>query len=137
MPTSTDPSPARQRRPVAWLHGEIKTPPFSEEGRREAGELLRLLQEGEKLGMPQAELLPIVGPRCGALRVRDAGHNWRIMYRLDADAILVLDVYAKTTRRIPQEVIDRCQRRLGAYDDAKRAAKAATTERAKKPPRDK
>lgn len=61
----------RQRKPLAWLHGEIKTPPFTKEGRKEAGDLLRLLQEGEKLGMPQAEPLPIVGPRCGALRVRD------------------------------------------------------------------
>jgi len=41
--------------------------------------LLRLLQQGEQLGMPQAEPLPDVGKRCGALRVRDAEHNWRIM----------------------------------------------------------
>src|SRR5262249_31107897 len=34
----------RERRPVAWLHGEINTPPFTEEGRKEAGDLLRLLQ---------------------------------------------------------------------------------------------
>ena len=45
--------------------------------------------------MPQAEPLPDVGPRCGALRIRDAEHNWRIMYRIDSDAIVVLDVYAK------------------------------------------
>jgi phage-related protein len=113
-----------ERKPLAWLHGEIKTPPFSEQGRKEAGELLRLLQEGESLGMPQAEPLPIVGPRCGALRVRDRGHNWRIMYRVDSDAVLVLEVYAKKTRRIPQEIIDRCKRRLRDYDEAvERAAK--------------
>lgn len=63
--------------------------------------LLRLLQEGELLGMPQAEPLPAVGPRCGALRVRDAEHNWRITYRIDADAMLVLEVYAKRTRQYP------------------------------------
>jgi phage-related protein len=113
-----------ERKPVAWLHGEIKTPPFTAEGRKEAGDLLRLLQEGVKLGMPQAEPLPIVGPRCGALRVRDGEHNWRIMYRVDRDAILVLEVYAKKTRAIPREVIDRCKKRLTNYDEAvKRAAK--------------
>src|SRR5437660_12886160 len=96
----------RERKVVAWLHGEIKTPPCTEEGRKEAGDLLRLLQEGEPLAMPQAEPLPVVGPRCGALRVRDGRHNWRIMYRVDADAILVLEVYAKKTRKIPDEVID-------------------------------
>jgi hypothetical protein len=60
-------------RPVVWLHGEIKTPPFSKEARLEAGMLLRMLQEGETPGMPQAESLPIVGPRCGALRPAGAG----------------------------------------------------------------
>lgn len=113
-----------ERKPVAWLHGEIKTPPFSEEGRKEAGDLLRLLQEGEKLNMPHAELLPSLGPRCGALRIRDEGHSWRVMYRVDKDAVLIVEVYAKTTRKIPQEVIDRCQRRLKEYDAiAKEAAK--------------
>jgi phage-related protein len=80
-----------------------------------------MLQEGETLGMPQAEALPIVGSRCGALRIRDAGHNWRIMYRVDADAILVLEVYAKKTPRIPDEVIKRCRQRLRNYDEAVKA----------------
>ena len=85
--------------------------------------LLRLLQEGQRLGMPQAEPLPDVGPRCGTLRVRDAEHNWRIMYRVDSDAILVVDVYAKKTRRIPDEVIQRCKQRLKQYDAVVQAAK--------------
>jgi phage-related protein len=106
------------RKPLAWLHGEIQTPPFTKEGRKEAGDLLRLLQEGEKLGMPQAEPVPAVGRRCGALRVRDGGHNWRIMYRTDPDAVLVLDVYPKKTKKIPDEVIRRCRQRLRDYDDA-------------------
>jgi phage-related protein len=117
-----------KRKPLVWLHGEIKTPPFSPEGRQEAGMLLRLLQEGQRLQMPQAEPLPIVGPRCGALRVRDARHNWRIMYRVDNDAILVLEIYPKKTPRIPDDVIDRCQKRMMRYDAAVRAAKNKPTE---------
>lgn len=111
------------RKPVVWLRGEVTTPPFTPEGRQEAGMLLRLLQEGEQLGMPQAEPLPDVGPRCGALRVRDAEHNWRIMYRIDSDAVLVVEVYPKKTRKIPNEVIERCKKRLKQYDAAVRAAK--------------
>jgi phage-related protein len=107
----------RRRKPIGWLHGEIKTPPFTDEGRKEAGDLLRLLQEGEQLGMPQAEPLPVLGPRCGALRVRDKQHNWRIVFRVDADAVLVLEVYAKKTRKIPLEVMDRCKKRLKEYDE--------------------
>jgi phage-related protein len=106
------------RKPLVWLHGEVKTPPFTAEGRQEAGMLLRLLQEGERLGMPLAEPLPDVGTRCGALRVRDAEHNWRIMYRIDDDAVLILDVYSKKTRKIPDEVIRRCKDRLKRYDSA-------------------
>lgn len=87
---------------------------------------MRLLQNGERLGMPHAEPLPDVGPRCGALRVRDAEHNWRIMYRIDADAVLVLEVYSKKTRRIPDDVIERCQQRLKRYDGAVRAAQKQT-----------
>lgn len=112
-----------ERKPLVWLHGEIKTPPFSANARQEAGMLLRLLQEGERLGMPQAEPVPIVGPRCGALRVRDAEHNWRIMYRIDPDAVLVLEVYDKKTQKIPDAVINRCQKRLKQYEEA--VAKAA------------
>ena len=89
--------------------------------------LLRLLQEGERLEMPQAEPLPDIGPRCGALRVRDAEHNWRIMYRIDADAVLVLDVYPKKTRKIPDEVIARSKQRLKRYDATVAAARKKRT----------
>jgi hypothetical protein len=41
---------AKARKPLVWLHGEIKTPPFSFEGRQEAGMLLGLLQEGNVWG---------------------------------------------------------------------------------------
>lgn len=109
-------------KPLVWLHGEIKTPPFTAEGRQECGMLLRLLQNGERLTMPHAEPLPDVGPRCGALRVRDSEHNWRVMYRIDTDAVLILEVYSKKTRTIPDEVIERCKQRLKNYDAAVKAA---------------
>lgn len=111
------------RKPLVWLHGEIKTPPFTPEGRQEAGMLLGLLQEGERLSMPQAEQLPDIAPRCGALRVRDAEHNWRIMYRIDSDAILVLEVYPKKTQKMPDKVIRRCKQRLKQYEVVVKSAK--------------
>jgi phage-related protein len=113
----------RPSKPLVWLRGEVKTPPFSSEARQEAGMLLRLLQEGETVGMPHAEALSDVGPRCGALRVRDGEHNWRIMYRIDSDAVVILEVYAKKTRKIPQEVIERCRKWLVQYDAALKTSK--------------
>jgi phage-related protein len=90
--------------------------------------LLRLLQQGETLSMPHAEALPDLGAHCGALRVRDGEHNWRIMYRVDGDALVILEVYAKKTRKIPQEVMDRCRKRLVGYDSATKAERKRAAE---------
>jgi phage-related protein len=68
--------------------------------------------------MPQSRLMPVVGPRCHELRVRDSGADWRIVYRIDADAVVVLEVFAKKTRVTPKTVIDVCTRRLKEYDRA-------------------
>lgn len=52
---------------------------------------------------------------------------------MDPDAVLVCEVYPKKTRKIPQEVIDRCQKRLKDHDDtAKKAAKKVAKEPPKK-----
>jgi len=67
---------ARQGKPLAWLKGEIKTPPFSAEARVEAGYLLRKVQLGRSLGMPHSQPMPSIGPRCQELRVKEAGHKW-------------------------------------------------------------
>jgi phage-related protein len=103
-------------KPLVWLRGEVKTPPFSSEARLEAGFLLRRLQRGETLGMPHARPMPAIGPRCRELRIRDIGHNWRLIYRLDADAIVIADVFDKKTRATPAEVFENCRRRLREYD---------------------
>jgi len=41
-----------------------------------------------------------------------------IAYRLDADAVVILEVFAKNTRATPKTVIDACTRRLKEYDRA-------------------
>ena len=107
----------RPPKPLVWLHGEIKTPPFSRAARLEAGTLLRRLQDGELLGMPHSRPMPSIGPRCHELRVRDEDQNWRIIYRIDTDVIVIVAVFAKDTRQTPKRVIDTCQRRLRAYDE--------------------
>ncbi len=104
------------RKPLAWLHGEIKTPPFSPAARVEAGTLLRRLQERESLGMPHSRPMPSIGPRCHELRVRDGQRSWRIAYRIDRDAIVIAEVFAKTTKKTPRHVIEVCKARLAAYD---------------------
>jgi hypothetical protein len=72
----------RKDKPLAWLRGEIKSPPF------------------------------------GAAARVDAGQSWRIVYRIDTDAIVVADVFTKKTRSTPRQVIETCRRRLREYDGA-------------------
>ena len=107
-------------KPLVWLKGEVKSPPFSKEGRVKAGYLLRRLQEGETLGMPESRPMPSIGPRCHELRVRDRDHYWRIVCRVDEDAIVIADVFAKKTGKTPVPVIVNCKARLGQYDRAAR-----------------
>jgi phage-related protein len=105
-------------KPVVWLKGEIKTPPFSQAARLEAGYLLRRLQRGETLGMPHSRPLLSIGPRCHELRINDERTTWRIVYRIDSDAIIILEVFSKKSRTTPKAIIDVCKRRLREYDNA-------------------
>ncbi len=78
-------------KPLVWLQSEIKTPPFSASARMEAG-------------------------RCHELRIVDEDKSWRIVYRIDIDAIVILEVFQKKTQETPRYVIDNCQRRIKQYD---------------------
>lgn len=108
---------SRADKPLVWLHGEVKSPPFTRPARLEAGLLLRRLQQGERLAMPHSRPLPSIGARCHELRVRDQDRDWRIVYRMDDDAIVIAEVFPKTTRETPKAVIGNCRRRLREYDD--------------------
>jgi phage-related protein len=50
------------------------------------------------------------------LRIVDERVDWRIVYRVDSDAIVIVEVFEKKTRKTPQSVIDVCRRRLVEYD---------------------
>lgn len=102
-------------KPIVWMHGEIKTPPFGPESRLKAGFLLRRLQRGENLKMPDSRPMPSIGKQCHELRIDDATMTWRIVYFIDRDAIVILDVFPKKTQQTPIEVIDQCQKRLSRY----------------------
>ena len=107
-----------KHKPLVWLSGEVKSPPFSAEGRIEAGYLLRLLQAGQTLTMPHSRPMPVIGARCHELRIQDERQTWRIVYRVDADAVVIAEVFAKTTQTTPTTVIKNSQRRLSSYDGA-------------------
>ena len=69
-----------------------------------------------KLTMPQSRPMPEIGSGCHELRIRTQQIEWRVIYRVDGFAILVVDIFEKKTRSTPKRVIDACRRRLNAYD---------------------
>ena len=106
-------------KPLIWLSGEIKTPPFSQNARLEAGFLLRKRQKGKMLVIsPTISPNASIGIRCHELRINDENTTWRIIYRIDSDAIIILDVFEKKTQRTPKQVIETSQRRLTTYDSS-------------------
>ena len=103
-------------KPLLWLHGEVKSPPFSSEARMEAGYLLRLLQRGESIGLPHSRPMSSIGSNCQELRINDASGTWRIVYKIAVDAIVILEVFSKKTQSTPREVVDVCRKRLRQYE---------------------
>ena len=106
----------RRGKPLIWLQGEIKTPPMSSAARSEAGYLLRKLQMEELLSLPHSRPMPLIGLRCHELRIDDQNKTWRIVYRIDNDAIVILEVFDKKTQKTPRKVIENCKRRILLYD---------------------
>ena len=60
--------------------------------------------------------MPVIGPRCHELRIKDVSHSWRIVYRIDIDAVLVVDVFDKNQSKTPKNVVENCKKRLTQYD---------------------
>ena len=102
---------------MVWLHGEVKTPPFTAAARLKAGVLLRRLQRGDKLALPHVRPMPVLGARCAELRIPDATVTWRILYRLDADAVVIAAIFAKKTQATPATMLATAKARLRNYDE--------------------
>jgi phage-related protein len=105
-------------KPLIWLKGEIKTPPFSKTARLDVGFLLGLLQRGHKISMPKSRPMPSIGPACHELRIDDNGtaQIWRIIYKIDEEAIIIGDVFSKKTNSTPKTVIHNAKSRFRKFD---------------------
>ncbi len=88
---------------------------MSIDARRETGFLLRQLQEGLPLSLPASRPMPEIERGCHELRIGDADHDWRIVYAVEPDAIVVLEMFEKGSRKTPKQVMDVCRKRIRAY----------------------
>ncbi|MBW1836740.1 MAG: type II toxin-antitoxin system RelE/ParE family toxin [Deltaproteobacteria bacterium] len=101
---------------LVWMHGEIAAPPFSANTRIETWYLLRQIQKGIKLSLPQSRPMPTIGTRCHELRINDENLTWRIIYRLYTDAILTLEIFEKKTSKTPKSIIGVYKQRIKRYE---------------------
>jgi phage-related protein len=60
--------------------------------------------------------MPAIGPACHELRVNDVDKTWRIMFRIDSDAVVILEVFEKKTQQTSESILKTCRQRLKAYD---------------------
>ena len=77
--------------------------------------LLRRLQRGDRLALPHNRPMPDIGKGCHELRIVDETRTWRIIYSIEAEAIVILDVFSKTTRTTPDAILKTCRKRLTQY----------------------
>jgi phage-related protein len=104
-------------KPLVW-RSEIKAPPLPRKARVELGYRLRLLQKGLLLAMPHCRPMIAIGKSCYELRLRDAGTNWRLVFRVDEDAVIVVGLFRKTSPSATGRLIAVSRRRLSEYDAA-------------------
>ena len=69
-------------KPLVWLHGEVKTPPFSKLARLRRVSTSQIAK-GDLIGMPH--LANAEYKSCHELRIADEKVRWRLMYKIDSD----------------------------------------------------
>lgn len=99
---------------VIWDKAAIETiRSFSAEVRQEIGALLRILQDGGQLGMPQSRPMKQVASSAFELRVKDRDGIYRVFYVLfDKHRIMVPHAFTKKTQKTPLQEIETAQKRL-------------------------
>ena len=98
-------------KPLVWLHGEVQTPPFSKTARLKQDICFVLCSGGEII----LAAVPPDAFHWGALselRIVDKNLNWRIVYLIEPDAIVILEVFERKTSRTPKPVTDVCKKRI-------------------------
>ncbi len=86
---------------VHWSKRALKkVQTLPEEIRRELGFLIFKLQIGERLKMPQSQMMPILGTGCHELRVKGSDGIYRIFYfKKLREEILIFHAFKKKRKR--------------------------------------
>ncbi|MGQ0835159.1 MAG: helix-turn-helix domain-containing protein [Gammaproteobacteria bacterium] len=70
--------------------------------------------------------MPAIGRRCHELRIVDVRGTRRIVFRIDADAIVIVEVFAKKTQKTPEAAYIELRLKIAEGLKARRSAKGLT-----------
>lgn len=107
---------------IIFLTPVLEDRRFPIQAKNKIEKLLDQLKNGYMLPMPISKPFPDIGKGCHELRILDF---WRLVYKIDTDAIVVLEIFPKKTQTMPQSVINTCQTRLKSYLNSKEINKTA------------
>jgi len=65
--------------------------------------------------MPHSRPMPSVEKKCHQLRINDKDKTWRILYAVESDAIVILEVFQKKTDSTPDSVMTVSRKRIRMY----------------------
>ncbi|MBK7890112.1 MAG: type II toxin-antitoxin system RelE/ParE family toxin [Bdellovibrionales bacterium] len=99
---------------IIWDKAALETiRRFSVEVRQEIGALLRLIQQGEQLGLPQSKPVKQLAPSAFELRIKDRDGIYRVFYVFfDKHRVFVPHAFIKKSRKTPMQEIETGRRRL-------------------------
>ncbi len=70
---------------------------------------------GHSASLPASRPIPEIESGCHELKVKDERHDWRVVYAVESDAIVILEVFGKGSKRTPKHVKETCRRRVREY----------------------
>jgi phage-related protein len=84
-------------------------------GRARRGRLSAAAASGWRDSVDASFAADALGAGCHELRIVDRDSTWRIVYFVEREAVVILEVFSKKTRETPKQVIETCKSRLRLY----------------------
>ena len=84
--------------------------------KKDLGEILLRLQQGESVGMPDVRPMPTVAKGASEVRIKDASGIYRVFYIIQShQGILIFHGFKKKTQQTPHSEIETAKKRLKLF----------------------
>jgi phage-related protein len=84
--------------------------------KKDLGEILLRLQQGESVGMPDVRPMPTVAKGASEVRIKDASGIYRVFYIIQShQGIFIFHGFKKKTQQTPHSEIETAKKRLKLF----------------------